>query len=93
MIPGQIATLNPSEHLTVVAASELVDRANLSGLARESLLNWAARAESHFHWTETETAQLFAAAGLELVETHTTMGTGFARFARGMQVKPLSTPR
>lgn len=82
---GQIATLNPSEHLTVAAAAELSNRHNLSGLARASLLNWAARAESHFHWTAAETADLFAAAGLKLVETHTTMGPGFARFARGVQ--------
>ena len=83
---GQIAMLNPTEHLTVAAATELADKRNLSGLARDSLLNWAARAEAHFHWTESETAQLFAAAGLALTETHTTMGPGFARFARGRRV-------
>lgn len=81
---GQIATLNPSEHLTIAAATELTEAHNLSGLACESLLNWAVRAEAHFHWTESETVQLFAAAGLELAATHTTMGPGFARFARGL---------
>ena len=81
---GQIATLNPSENLTVAAATELANRHNLSGLPRESLLNWAVRAETHFQWTEAETAQLFAIASLELAESQTTMGPGFARFARGV---------
>jgi ubiquinone/menaquinone biosynthesis C-methylase UbiE len=80
---GQIATLNPSEHLTIKTATALVDERGLSGLARETLLNWAVRAEAHFHWNEFQTAQLFASAGLELIATHTTMGPGFARFGRG----------
>ena len=37
----QIATLNPSEYLTMGAATNLADMHNLNGLARESLLNWA----------------------------------------------------
>lgn len=81
---GQIATLNPTERLTAAAATELADARGLSGLARDTLLNWAARAETHHHWTEAETGQLFAAAGLELIETRTTMGPGFARFARAL---------
>lgn len=81
---GQIATLNPSEHLTVAAAEQLAEARGLSGLARTTLLNWAVRAESHFHWTEAETVQLFSAVGLELIETCTTMGPGFARFAQGI---------
>jgi ubiquinone/menaquinone biosynthesis C-methylase UbiE len=83
---GQIATLNPSEHLTVISATELADKRNLTGLPRESLLNWAARAEIYFHWTETETDHLFASVDLEMTETHTTMGPGFARFARGIKI-------
>jgi SAM-dependent methyltransferase len=82
---GQIATLNPTECLTVAAARELAETHNLSGLARETLLSWAVRAESHFRWSETETAQLFSSVGLRLIEIHTTMGPGFARFARGMR--------
>ncbi len=83
---GQIVTLNPTEQLTLVVAQELADAHSLSGLARETLLNWAARAEVHFHWTEAETAQLFNTAGLKMIETHTMMGPGFARFARGVRV-------
>jgi hypothetical protein len=84
---GQLVTLNPSEHLTVAAAKKMAETRGLSGLARNTLLNWAARAEVHCHWTEAETAQLFAAAGLELMETHTTIGPGFARFARGLLLR------
>ena len=81
---GQITTLNPSEYLTVTAATKLAEARNLSGLARQTLLNWAVRAEANFHWTEDETAKLYGAAGLELIETHTAMGPGFARFARAI---------
>ena len=84
---GQIVTLNPTENLTVMAATHLAEAHNLSGLARETLINWATRAETHHHWTELETIQLFESAGLELVETHTTMGPGFARFARGIKTQ------
>ncbi|HBX70931.1 MAG TPA: hypothetical protein DEH25_16515 [Chloroflexi bacterium] len=83
---GQVATLNPTEKLTITAATQMSEAVGLTGLARESLLNWAVRAENHFHWTESETIALFHAAGLELVETKVTMGSGFARFARGMLV-------
>ncbi len=83
---GQIATLNPSENLTTDAATKLADRRGLSGLARKSLLNWASRAEANSRWTESETADLFASAGLKLIETHISMGPGFARFARGVMV-------
>ncbi len=83
---GQIATLNPSEDLSVAAATKLAKTFRLSDLARETLLNWAARAEVNFRWTDTQTGQLFAAAGLELIATHTTMGPGLARFARGVPI-------
>lgn len=83
---GQIATLNPSEHLTVKSATSLAEERALSGIARETLVSWAVRAETHFHWTESQTAQLFASAGLEMIATHTTIGPGFARFARGVRL-------
>ena len=83
---GQIAVLNPSEHLTVTNALKLIEARNLSGLARETLLNWAARAEAHFHWTEAESFELFAAVELEWVDTHIIMGPVFARLVRGERV-------
>ena len=83
---GHIAILNPSERLTVAAATKFIEARNLTGLARETLLNWAARSEAHFHWTEVESADLFAAAEIEWIETHTIMGPGFARLVRGIRV-------
>jgi len=80
---GQIALLNPSEHLSVAAATELADQRGLQGLARETLINWAARAEETHRWTESQLHELFARVGLELVETATAVGPGFARFVRG----------
>ena len=44
---GQIVILNPSEHLNVGAANQLADQRGLDGLARETLINWVARAEAH----------------------------------------------
>ena len=83
---GHIAVLNPSEHLSVAAATQLIEARNLSGLARETLLNWTARAEAHFRWSEIESIDLFAAAKLEWVESITIMGPGFARFVRAIRV-------
>ena len=83
---GQIATLNPSEHLTLKAATELAESRNLDGLARESLLNWAALAESNIRWSVVETRHLYSQAGLELIEAYTTIGPGFARFGSGKRV-------
>jgi ubiquinone/menaquinone biosynthesis C-methylase UbiE len=84
---GQVVTLNPTEKLTLAAAEALANERGLTGFARDSLLNWASRAETHFHWTEAETTNLFAATGLELLETHVTMSPGFARFARGRRLQ------
>ena len=82
---GQMVALNPAEQLSRAAAESLADSRNLTGFARRSLLNWAGLAERHARWTETETADLFAAAGLTLTETRLTMSPGFARFARGVK--------
>ncbi len=80
---GQIAMLNPSEYLNVDAATKFADQRDLDGLARDTLLNWAARAEKHNQWTESQLRVNFASIGLELSETNTAVGPGFARFARG----------
>lgn len=79
---GQTCLLNPSEQLTQNAAQKLADARSLDGLARWSLLNWAARAESNVRWTEAETDRLFFQAGFKLLETTLKVGPGFARFAR-----------
>ena len=81
---GQVVTLNPSERLSVAAAEELANERNLQGLARQTLLNWAGRAEAHGRWSEADTESMFARAGLRLVETRLKVGPGFARLARGI---------
>ncbi len=79
---GELCLLNPSETLSVSAASRLVAERRLDGTARDSLLNWARNAESHFRWTEAETRDLLSQAGLWLEESVLRVGSGFARFAR-----------
>jgi ubiquinone/menaquinone biosynthesis C-methylase UbiE len=80
---GELCLLNPSERLSVKAAGELADVRGLKGTTRASLLFWARNAEAHARWTEEETRDLFAQAGLELVESSLRVGPGFARFSRG----------
>jgi SAM-dependent methyltransferase len=86
---GQVAVLNPSEHLDLAAATGLADERGLTGLARDTLLNWAGRAEDHSRWTAGELEALFEAADLRLVETGTSLGPGFARFGRGVRKSTL----
>ena len=80
---GEIALLNPSEKMSVVAATALADERNLEGLARETLFNYATRAENHHRWSEDNLKELFASANLELTDTTTRMGKGLVRFVRG----------
>jgi len=80
---GQLVLLNPSESLSVDAATEFAEQRGLQGLARKTLINWAVRAETHNRWTEIQLHDLFASVGLELIDTTTAVGPGFARFARG----------
>ena len=82
---GSLVTLNPSEHMSVAAASALADQHGLTGVGRASLLNWASRAEANFRWTEAEMQRLFASAGLRLVDTTLRVGPGLARFARAVK--------
>ena len=82
-LDGQICLLNPSENLSVAMAESLIKERGLQGVARDSLLGWAQRAEAHHRWTEKELNNLFAAAGLSLVDTEVKIGPGLARFARG----------
>lgn len=79
---GEICLLNPSEHMSVAAATQLADGRGLSGTARTSLLSWAHNAETYARWTEGDLQSLFAQADMELVETTLRVGPGFARLAR-----------
>lgn len=82
---GQVCLLNPSENLSLVSATYLAEERGLVGVARDSLLNWAQRAESHRRWSENELVDLYASAGLTLVETTLKMGPGLAQFGRGIK--------
>ena len=79
---GEICLLNPSEKLSITAATSLANERELNGTARESLLNWAHNAETHFHWTEAEIRELITQAGMQFLETVLRVGPGFARFVR-----------
>ena len=79
---GEFCLLNPSERLSISAATQLANSRALDGTARESLLNWANNAETRFRWTEAETQELLAQAGLRLEESALKVGPGFARFVR-----------
>jgi len=80
---GWVVLLNPSEYMSVAAATALADQRGLAGLDRDSLLGWARLTEAHQRWGEEELAALFAAAGMSLQQTTLKVGPGLARFARG----------
>jgi len=79
---GQLCLLNPSENMSIAAATQLADQRKLDGTARQSLLYWAHNAETYASWTEGETKDLLAQAGFRLEESVLRVGPGFARFAR-----------
>jgi len=81
---GRICLLNPSEHLSVSAASEFAVQRGLNGLGQASLINWAVRAENNRRWTERQTDALLADAGLTVMKTTLKIGPGFARYTCGV---------
>ncbi|HKJ26518.1 MAG TPA: methyltransferase domain-containing protein [Anaerolineales bacterium] len=82
---GTVCLLNPSERMTVAAALALADEHNLKGLARETLVNYAQRAEAHFRWDLETLAGMYAQAGLEMTETAARMGAGLVRYSKGVK--------
>ena len=80
---GKLAMLNPSEMIDEQAARNFANERGLTGLARETLINWAKRATSNQRWTETETDMLYQQAGLKFMGTISKVGPGFARFSWG----------
>lgn len=79
---GTLALLNPSERMSVAAAAALAAERGLAGLERQSLLGWAARAESHARWDEAETRRLLESAGLTLTASTLKIGPGLARWVK-----------
>jgi ubiquinone/menaquinone biosynthesis C-methylase UbiE len=82
---GSLCLLNPSERMSIRAATQLADERGLDGTARASLLGWARNAEDHVRWTEIETRLLLAEAGFGRTESVLRVGPGFARFSRGIK--------
>lgn len=80
---GQIAMINPSEHMSVPAAIEVADQHNLQGAGRDSLINWAARAEANQRWDRSDVEALLDSAEFQLVDTTLKMRPGLARLAKG----------
>ena len=80
---GKLAMLNPSGLLDEQAARNFANKRGLSGLARESLINWAKRATIHHRWSESETNGLYRQAGMKCMESVLKIGPGFARFSWG----------
>jgi ubiquinone/menaquinone biosynthesis C-methylase UbiE len=79
---GTLAVLNPSEHMTAAAATALADERQLTGLARDTLLNYAARAEDAIRWSPAEFEELCTQAGLQFKDTTLKMGPGLVRYAK-----------
>ena len=81
---GKLAMLNPSEHLNQAAAQTFAREKGLDGVARDTLLEWARRAEINHRWTEEETCDLFSSAGMKYMGSALKVGPGFGRFSIGM---------
>jgi SAM-dependent methyltransferase len=81
---GRLAMLNPSENLNHQSASDFADESGLEGIARQTLLNWANRAEQHHRWTDGETRALYTAAGVNYQGSVLKVGPGFGRFSSGI---------
>jgi len=84
---GWVCLLNPSERMDLPAARQLADLRGLEGLARDTLINYAVRAEKHYRWTEADLSSMFTECGLSGLQTATRMGTGLVRYARGQKLQ------
>ncbi len=78
---GKLALLNPSEFLTLQAAMNFANEQGLEGVAKTTLFTWARRAQEYHHWTEEETRNLYAKAGMQCTECILKVGPGFGRFS------------
>ncbi len=80
---GKVAILNPSENLSASAAATFADERGLEGLARQTLINWAIRAENNYRWNEQDTRKLYEQAGMNYGGGVLKVGPGFGRFSWG----------
>jgi ubiquinone/menaquinone biosynthesis C-methylase UbiE len=81
---GRVCLLNPSEKMTVSAATRLADAHSLQGLDRQSLLDWAERAEAHWRWSEADLAELLTAAGFRTTAIHARIGPGLTYWVQAV---------
>jgi SAM-dependent methyltransferase len=81
---GRLAMLNPSQYLNEHAAIVYAQERGLEGMAKDTLINWARRAETNHRWTEVETKALFAEAGLKYMVGVLKIGPGFGFFSCGI---------
>jgi ubiquinone/menaquinone biosynthesis C-methylase UbiE len=86
-VGGTLAMLNPSEYMTIESARQLIEEKQLTGFARENFIYWATMASQKPCWTENDVQELFAKAGIQLVETRLRIGQGLARYARGIKTE------
>jgi len=82
---GRLCLLNPSERMSVSAAASLAAERGLQGLDRQSLLDWAGRAEAHWRWGERDVEDLYTRCGLRLERIEPHIGPGLARWASGLK--------
>ena len=82
-VGGEVCLLNPSEAMSTAAAEVLANENGLDGLARETLLNYARRAEAHYRWGTDKLADMYAQAGLQMTDTAVRMGAGLVRYVKG----------
>ncbi len=75
---GALALLNPSPALSVDAAQRFAAARGLEGLARQSLVNWAARAERCRRWDLPAYEAMFSRVGVQLERHVRRVGPGFA---------------
>ena len=81
---GKLAMLNPSQNLNEQAAIAFAQERGLEGMARDTLINWARRAETNHRWTEAETQELYAHAEMRYTAGVLKIGPGFGLFSSGI---------
>jgi len=85
---GALALLNPSPALSTAAAQRFAAARGLKGLARHSLLNWAARAERRRRWALPAYEAMFSGVGVQLERHARRVGPGFALWVLARRAAP-----
>lgn len=79
---GLVAMLNPSEAMSIAAATALANERDLTGFPRTSLINWGRIAEANHRFTPADLTTLYQQAGLATPTTADKLGPGLARFVK-----------